>query len=184
MLSSKCVEQKTAAHFTKISFILHRVTSHRCYTQLRKYFFIAFITPREAREWWPLLNVETEQMGTYKWKGSFLVWFVGLVVSVQAILSYLGCSSVVSPVQSNFFSSPHTFSLFVSLWSPLPSSLGRQFCRVACLLIRMITPSQFQSRDIKYFWCTLAVHINKNISEWLESEYESSLECKNKWKCF
>ncbi len=43
--------------------------------------------PRESRKGWPLLTVETEMNGDSKStngrEGSFLGWFVGLVVPVQ-----------------------------------------------------------------------------------------------------
>ncbi len=43
---------------------------------------------RETREGWPLLTVETEANGGSRstlLKGSFLGWFVGIVVPVQEI---------------------------------------------------------------------------------------------------
>jgi hypothetical protein len=75
----------------------------------------AWFGPRETREGWPLLlTVETEAnaWGQYKWKGSFLGWFVGLLILVQEIC--------------------------VLAWLPKslsPSKLVRQSCRVACLLM-------------------------------------------------
>ena len=65
------------------------------------------------------------------WKGSFTGWFVGFVLPSKRLLSCLGCSS--RPITKYYlFSSPHTISLHLS---PSPSKLGRQSCRVACLLI-------------------------------------------------
>ena len=53
--------------------------------------------PRETREKWPLLTVEIEVNGDSKSTNergpSFLGWFVGLVVPVQAFLSCFGSSS-------------------------------------------------------------------------------------------
>jgi hypothetical protein len=51
----------------------------------------------------------------YKWKWSFLGWFVGLVVSIQEIfvLQYLGCSS--RPVQTIIFLTEIYFSSFVPI---------------------------------------------------------------------
>ncbi len=74
-------------------------------------------------DWW---NWGRWGLKEYKWKGSFLGWFVKLVVPVQEILAVL-----VGPVQI-FFTSLYTFSLHLS---PSPSKLGRQSCRVPCLLI-------------------------------------------------
>ncbi len=70
-------------------------------------------------------------MGTQRvqWKGSFLGWFNGLVVPVQEIVVYLGCSK--RPGRKYFF--PHrTLQYFNSL---PPRKLGRQPCWVACLLL-------------------------------------------------
>ncbi len=64
----------------------------------------------------------------YKWKGSFLGWFVRFVVSVQEtfILPWL----LWSAQHKILFSSPFTISIYVS---PSPSNLGGQSFRVACL---------------------------------------------------
>jgi hypothetical protein len=58
----------------------------------------------------------------YKWGGggSFLGWFIGLVV--QEIF-YSALAALVNPVQNIFFLAAHFFSLYVS---HLPSKLGRQ----------------------------------------------------------
>jgi hypothetical protein len=75
-------------------------------------------------------------------KGSFLDWFVGLVVPVQEIfgLPWLLCSAQYKI----FFSSLDTVSF---LLSPSPSKLGRQSCRVACLLIRVCGPTHTDRKN-------------------------------------
>ncbi len=49
----------------------------------------------------------------YIWKGSFLCWFVGLVVPVQEIF-FPGLAALVAPVQ-NIFSSSYTILLLLHL---------------------------------------------------------------------
>ncbi len=74
---------------------------------------------------------EWRQPKEYNWKGSFLGWFVGLVVQVQEtfILSWLRWSAQYK----NVFSSPylHYFNLCVPI-AQHPMQ-GRQPCRAACL---------------------------------------------------
>jgi hypothetical protein len=69
------------------------------------------------------------ELKEYKWKGSFLVWIVGLVVPVQEIF-VLPC--LQESAQYKVFSSPYTFSVNLSR---LPSKLGRQSCWVTRLLM-------------------------------------------------
>jgi hypothetical protein len=78
---------------------------------------------RETREEGPLLTVETEanKDSQDKGKGSFLGWFVGLVV---------GPSLLLSAQYKILFSSPYTISIFVP---SLHSNLGRQSRRAAYL---------------------------------------------------
>ncbi len=91
------------------------------------------VLSRETGDWrgvaWPLLTVKRRQMGLkeYKWKGSFLGWFIGLVVPLQEIfiLPWL----LLSVLYKIFFSSPYT--IFTHL-SPSSSNPCRQLC---CILI-------------------------------------------------
>ncbi len=64
--------------------------------------------PRETREGWPLLTVETEKNGEsweyrYKWKGSFFHWFIVLVVPVHFFLSCLGYHPPFQLIHVNIF---------------------------------------------------------------------------------
>ncbi len=108
---------------------------------------------RETREWWPLLTVETEANGDL-WSTNergpslFGVWarFAGTKDFYPAE------PALVSPVQKCFLPHPHTFSLYVA---PSPSNLGRQSCRVACLLICVsgtYTNSQISPQSSDPIW--------------------------------
>ncbi len=83
----------------------------------------------------------------YKWKVSFLGWFVGLIVPWQEIFVCLGCSS--RPSTKYFFSSSYTFSIPVS---QSPSKLGGQPCWVACLLVCVSGGDCGVARD-HILWC-------------------------------
>jgi hypothetical protein len=63
-------------------------------------------------DWWNWGEWELEE---YKWKESFLGWFVGFLVPVQGVffLSRLGCSG--RPSTKIFFYSPYTISIYVFL---------------------------------------------------------------------
>ncbi len=91
-----------------------------------------WVTARETREGWLLLSVETEANGdsssTYE-RGPSLAVSLGLSCRYKRFCPAL--SALVGPVQ-NIFSSQYTNSLY---FSPAPSQLGRQSCRVARLLI-------------------------------------------------
>ncbi len=66
----------------------------------------------KTREGWPLPTVETEVNGESKstnCRGSFLGWFIGLVVQVQEIF-VLHCLSSSAQFKT-FFSSPYTISI-------------------------------------------------------------------------
>jgi hypothetical protein len=66
-----------------------------CGTQkigIRVHYFQKQVIDRETAEGWPpadCWNCGEWGLKEYKWKGSFLGWFVGLVVTVQHILSWL-----------------------------------------------------------------------------------------------
>jgi hypothetical protein len=82
-----------------------------------------------------LLTVETEANGDWsKWstneRGPSLVGLLGSSCRYKRFLSCLGYSG--QPSTTHFFSSLHTFSLYVS---PSVINLGRQSCRVACLFL-------------------------------------------------
>jgi hypothetical protein len=71
------------------------------------------VSTRETRKRWPLLTVQNRakwRLKEYKWKGSFLDWFVGLVWRYKRFLSCLGCSS--RPC-TKYFSPHHTLFLFI-----------------------------------------------------------------------
>ncbi len=93
-----------------------------------------FVRSRETREGWPLLTVETElqSMGTQRvqMKGSFLCWFVGLVVPVQDF--FVQPCLLQSAQYKIFFSSPYIISIHLS---PSPNKLGRQSCWITCFLV-------------------------------------------------
>jgi hypothetical protein len=63
--------------------------NHRTKISKKKTMFFAVVgmgSTRETREGWPLMTVDTEANGdSGSTKGSFLGWFVGLVVPVQEI---------------------------------------------------------------------------------------------------
>jgi hypothetical protein len=84
---------------------------------------------RETREGWPLLAVETEanrdSRSTYE-RGPSLS---GSCAGTRDLC--LALAALVCPVKLLFFPTEHYFTSFVSL----PSKLGRQSCRSACLLI-------------------------------------------------
>ncbi len=112
------------------------------------FFLLSSNIPEIPERGGPCWLLKLRQMG-YKWKVS---WFIHwLVVPVQEIFTMRrACSS--QPSTKMFFFPPHTFSLYVF---PSPSNLGRQSCRVACLLICVfgayntseISP---QSSDLQY----------------------------------
>jgi hypothetical protein len=88
------------------------------------------VTPREAREGWPLLIVEAEANGVLRStneRGPSLVGSFGSACRYRRFLSCLGCSGQPS---TKYFSSRYTISIYMSL---SPSNLGRQSCKVACL---------------------------------------------------
>ncbi len=64
----------------------------------------------------------------YKWKGTSLVCSLGVSCRYKRLLSCLGCSCQPSTI--HFFLTAHYFNLCVA---QLPSNLGRQSCRTACL---------------------------------------------------
>ncbi len=95
---------------------------------------LRFLAGRETREGWPLLTIETEANGDSKRtneKGSFLGWFVELVVPVQEIFCF-ALAALIGPVQNIFVLNVHRTSIPLS---PSASKLGRQPCWVACLLV-------------------------------------------------
>jgi hypothetical protein len=88
--------------------------------------------PERLERGGPCWLLKLRQMGTQKVhkKGSFLGWFVGLVVLVQEIFCP-ALTALVGPVKNMFFLTVHYFTSFVLI----TQKLGRQSCRVACLLI-------------------------------------------------
>ncbi len=107
-------------------------------TFLRKYqLFLCERQPTdlgETRGGWLRLNVETEANGdsgsTYSMKG-VLPWLVRWVRGAGTRDFSPALAALVGPVQ-NIFLSPYTSLLDLS---PSYSQLGRQSCRVVCLLI-------------------------------------------------
>ncbi len=87
---------------------------------------------REAREGSPLLTVETEAnrdlVSTYE-GGPFFVGSLGSSCQYKRVCPALAV--LVGPVQ-NIISLPCTISVHLPI---SPTKLGRQSCRVACLLI-------------------------------------------------
>jgi hypothetical protein len=68
--------------------------------------------------------------------GSFLGWFVGFVVTVQAIF-VLALASLVGPVQ-NIFLSPYTISITLN---PIAQQAGQTVVLVPCLLVCVSAPT-------------------------------------------
>ncbi len=101
----------------------------------------------------PCRLLKLRQMGTmeYNCKGSFLGWFVGLIVPVQEIFfrPWLHWSAQYII----FLSSPYTISIYVS---PSPSNLGRQSCRASCLCMNVVQSSWSSfikgTQDWDFFW--------------------------------
>ncbi len=91
--------------------------------------------PRDTREGWPMLNVETEanEMGTqevHKGVRWFLPWLVRwAVVPVQEIFCPAQ-TALFGLVQNIIFLAVHFFTSFVPI-----AQQARQSCRVAYLLI-------------------------------------------------
>jgi hypothetical protein len=87
------------------------------------------IWPRETREGWPLLTVETEvdenSKGTNE-RGTFMVGSLGLSCRYKKFLLRLGCTS--RPSTKYFFPHYTHFNSFV----PLVQQAGMQPCWVAC----------------------------------------------------
>jgi hypothetical protein len=79
---------------------------------------------------WCLLKLRQWVLKEYKWKGSFLGRLVGRFVPVQKIFIYHALAAV-GPVQDIFFLPV----LYFFNLSPSSSKLGRQSCRVACLVM-------------------------------------------------
>ncbi len=106
----------------------------------------------ERLEGWPLLTIKLRWLGTteYKWKGSLLGWFFGLVVLAKEIY-----------VLPWLFSRPNTKYFFQNrtlLQVPLsqsPSELGRQSCWIACLLVCVSNFSSTNSKKIFFVDLTL-----------------------------
>ncbi len=87
--------------------------------------------PRETREGWPLLTVETEANGD-SMSTRVLPWLVRWARRAGTRYVCPALAALVGHIQNTFFSSPYTISIHLS---PSPSKLSRQSCRVTCLLI-------------------------------------------------
>jgi len=112
---------------------------------------------RKTKEVWPLPTVDTEANGDSRStceRGPFY-W---LVHRAGARDFGPALAALVGPVQ-NIFSSPNTISLHLC---PTPSKLGRQSCRVACLLVSLgpidrIGSPLYPSKDSSLVWAKLEV---------------------------
>ncbi len=82
-----------------------------CWSSKWHYVWEGSVGTSETREGWPLRpcwNWGKWELKEYIWKGSFLGWFVGLVVPVQEIFCP-ALAALVSPVQKYFFlTTPYT----------------------------------------------------------------------------
>ncbi len=93
------------------------------------------VQPRETREGWLLLTVETEANGDSTCTNERgPPWLVRWALKKR--LSCLVCSGQAS---TKYFFPHHT--LFQSICPHLPASWARQSCRVACLLMRVSGPT-------------------------------------------
>jgi hypothetical protein len=86
------------------------------------------VLPRETREGWPLLTIETEVNGDSKStneRGTFLVGSLALLCRCKRFLSCFGCSS--RPSTKYFFPHHTLFKLLCShrTASWVPAELGR-----------------------------------------------------------
>ncbi len=103
------IRPRTASRSTSMSLIRQRVSSSLIFILLgykgsMKTMGKRGMEARETWEGWPLLAVET----AVKWKGSFLGWFVRLVVPVKEIFPAL--AALVGPVQNIFSLTVHNFN--------------------------------------------------------------------------
>jgi hypothetical protein len=93
------------------------------------------VRARETGERWPLLTVEIEanevSRSTYE-RGPSLVGLLDSSCRYKIILFCLGGCSSRPSTKYFFFLTAHCFTSFVHIGS---SKLGRQSCRIACLLI-------------------------------------------------
>ncbi len=88
--------------------------AHHCH--MRHTFSLAKVFYRETREGWPLLtywNWGEWGLKEYKWKGSFLGWFFGLILPTRDLCSAL--AALVSPAQNIFFLTVHYFNSFLPI---------------------------------------------------------------------
>ncbi len=92
----------------------------------------------------------------YKWKGSFLGWFVGLG-RAGTLDFYPALAALVSPVQNICFL---TSSLYLS---PSHTNLDRQSCRVASLLVCTVSLMEINEKCMarKKIFCTWPIRAAK-----------------------
>ncbi len=91
----------------------------------------------------------------YKWRGFSLVGLLGSSCRYKRFF-YPAFAALVSPVQNIFLLTAH----FSTIASPLPRNLGRQSCRVACLLICVSgrTKSKIHRVRDQYLCLTSSTH--------------------------
>jgi hypothetical protein len=81
-----------------------------CFSQEEQANIKIVVSPREKREEWPLLTIETEVNVDSKVEMIRVGWFVGLVVPVQKNFCP-ALVALVGPVQNIIFLATHFFTL-------------------------------------------------------------------------
>jgi hypothetical protein len=128
-------------------------------------------TSKGVPYWWP--DRPERQMGTqgvHRKRGSSLVGSLVLLYRNKIFLSWLGCSS--KPNTKYFFLTAQ-ISLYLS---PSPSKLGRQSCRVACLINLHICLSWWPRRNVSYLETSLLDYRTPKWGEqWIKVPWENFL---------